>query len=68
LGVIGNKVLIAAATKSDDVKVPEYLWDMRLLRLGRPLKEVENKSLDILFGVMLTWWKRQVVKSLCKYL
>jgi hypothetical protein len=29
---------------------------------------VENKSLDTIRGVMLTWWKRQVVKSLCKYL
>jgi hypothetical protein len=29
---------------------------------------VENKSLDMLNGILLTWWKRQVVKSLCKYL
>jgi hypothetical protein len=32
------------------------------------VKDVEKKSLDMLRGVMLTWWKREVVKSLCKYL
>jgi hypothetical protein len=34
LGVIDNKGHIDAATKSDDAKVPEYLWYMRELRLG----------------------------------
>jgi hypothetical protein len=29
---------------------------------------VEQKYLDMRGGVMLKWWKRQVVKSLCKYL
>jgi hypothetical protein len=48
LGVIDIKGHIAAATKSDDAKVPEYLWDMRALRLERPLRDVENKSLDML--------------------
>jgi hypothetical protein len=33
LGAIGVKDQIAAATKSDDAKVPEYLWDMRALGL-----------------------------------
>jgi hypothetical protein len=41
---------------------------MRALGLERPLKDVENKSLDMLGGVILIWWKRRVVKSLCKYL
>jgi hypothetical protein len=68
LGVIDTKGQIAAATKCGDAKVTEYLWDMRALRLERSLKEVEKGSLDMLCGVMLTWWKRQVVKILCKYL
>jgi hypothetical protein len=34
LGLIDNKGQIAAATKYDDAKVPEYVWDMRALRLG----------------------------------
>jgi hypothetical protein len=58
LGVIDIKGQIAATTKSDDVKAPEYLWDMRALRLERPLKDVEKIFLDMLRGVMLTWWKR----------
>jgi hypothetical protein len=62
LGVIEIKGQIAVATKYDDAKVPEYLWDMRALGLKRPLKDLENKSLHMLRGVMLTWWKRQVVK------
>jgi hypothetical protein len=33
LGVIGINGQIAAAMNSDDAKVPEYLWDMRALRL-----------------------------------
>jgi hypothetical protein len=68
LGMIDIKGQIAAATKSDDAKIPEYVWDIRTLRLERPLKDVEKKSLDMLRDVMLIWWKRQVVKSLCKYL
>jgi hypothetical protein len=54
LGVIDIKGQITAATKFDDVKVPEYLWDMCELRLKRRLKDVEKKSLDMLRGVMLT--------------
>jgi hypothetical protein len=42
LGVIDIKGQIATATKSDDAKVPEYLWDMHALRLERPLKYVER--------------------------
>jgi hypothetical protein len=68
MGVIDTKGQISAATKSDDAKVPEYLWNMRALRFERPLKEVEKTSLDMFRGVMLIWWKRQVVKSMCKYL
>jgi hypothetical protein len=68
LGMIDIKGQIAAATKSDDANVPEYLWDMRALGLERPLKDMEKKYLDMLSDVMLFWWKRQVVKSLCKYL
>jgi hypothetical protein len=34
---------IAAATKSYDAKVTEYLWGMRALGLERPLKDVEQK-------------------------
>jgi hypothetical protein len=48
LGVIDTKGQIAAARKSDSAKVPEYLWDTRALKLERPLKEVEKKSLDML--------------------
>jgi hypothetical protein len=32
LGVIDMKGQISATTKSDDAKIPEYLWDMRALR------------------------------------
>jgi hypothetical protein len=39
LGVIATKSQITAATKSDDVEVPEYMWDVCALGLGRPLKE-----------------------------
>jgi hypothetical protein len=42
LGVIDTKGQIAAEMKSDDAKVPEYVWDVRALRLERPLKEVEK--------------------------
>jgi hypothetical protein len=40
--VIDTKVQIAAVTKSDDAKFPEYLWEMCALRLERPLKEVKK--------------------------
>jgi hypothetical protein len=53
LGVIDIKGQIATATNSDDAKVPEYLWDMRALRLERPLKDVEKIYLDILHGSMV---------------
>jgi hypothetical protein len=38
LGVIDTRGQISAAMKSDDAKVPEYLWDMYALGLERPLK------------------------------
>jgi hypothetical protein len=68
LGVIAIKGQITAATNCDDAKVPEYFGDMRALRLERLLKDAEKKYLHMLRGVMLTWWKRRVVKSMCKYL
>jgi hypothetical protein len=42
LAVIATNGQITAAMKSDDAKVPEYLWDMRALRLKPPLKKVKT--------------------------
>jgi hypothetical protein len=52
LGVIDIKGQISVATKSDDVKVPEYVWDMCALRQYRPLRDVDNNYLDMLCGVV----------------
>jgi hypothetical protein len=66
--VVPEAKRFAIATKADDAKVPEHLWDLRELRLDGTLNTQEGNALTLLRKVMLQRWRRITTTSLLVYL
>jgi hypothetical protein len=66
--VVPEAKRFAIATKADDAKVPEHLWDLRALRLDGTLNTQEGNTLTLLRKVMLQCWRRITTSSLLVYL